>query len=650
MSHLSNLSSAIFLDVNSFSIEEFTNGATLQYREIFRRLMRRNVKCAVVTFTHHPHLFAKALPAGAAPERAYHHIGNVPIIEYLLKESPEEEPEPYSRFIEQALRELAPDLIIINTPPSRLYEIEVRMAELLAQSGIPIMCFVPDDHFPRPETCEADRYQRFQQSIQSFRLFAPSRFIAKRAGHTYGRELELFHNLFTVEDILCHENGDVADDPTERQSITLINPHPLKGIEIFEAIAKEMACHNFTVVRGWPYPPTYRCSVPNIKVLPFMRSLRRVWRETKLLLVPSLCHEGYGRVVVEAMLNGIPVIGHRVGGLPEASGGGAVLIEPPPIHGTAEHPRLDPEDLARSTKAFITEIEDILRDPPRYTELSSNAAQIAANICADAERGFASVFDGFKLPASESVSRNKVMILSPHPDDVAFSIGGTLLKRPFRGAALMVTMFGRSNHLSHTGFHADWASVTSIRQAEDRAFAEQVGIELNYCELPEASLRLAPSYEVLFADNPFDEVVIPSEAREALMGITADFRPSHIIAPLGLGNHKDHLAVRNLAQEIARSLNIKLLYYEDLPYAAELSAAEIQQHISLISPAHRPLNLFLNGDLHRKMELVISYVSQSSDETNDLILKHALSIQPSEGAERLWITDAALELFSHMSA
>jgi glycosyltransferase involved in cell wall biosynthesis len=48
---------------------------------------------------------------------------------------------------------------------------------------------------------------------------------------------------------------------------------------------------------------------------------RDFYRVSRLVLMPSLCRESFGRVAAEAMINGIPVLGSRRGALPELLGG-----------------------------------------------------------------------------------------------------------------------------------------------------------------------------------------------------------------------------------------------------------------------------------------------------------------------------------------
>ena len=52
------------------------------------------------------------------------------------------------------------------------------------------------------------------------------------------------------------------------------------------------------------------------------------YAQARLLLVPSVWEEAWGRVVTEAQLNGIPVLATAIGGLPESVGPGGILIPP----------------------------------------------------------------------------------------------------------------------------------------------------------------------------------------------------------------------------------------------------------------------------------------------------------------------------------
>ncbi len=63
--------------------------------------------------------------------------------------------------------------------------------------------------------------------------------------------------------------------------------------------------------------------------MPVTTDPRRFWQLTKVLLMPSLWWENQPLVAIEAMINGIPVIGSDRGGIPETLGDGGVALPLP---------------------------------------------------------------------------------------------------------------------------------------------------------------------------------------------------------------------------------------------------------------------------------------------------------------------------------
>jgi len=106
---------------------------------------------------------------------------------------------------------------------------------------------------------------------------------------------------------LMQESNIRMDVQPEGDSITLVNANVNKGVHQFIEIAKRMPSRKFLAVR--PYygelwvPP----STPNIEWIPFDNDIRTILKRTRILLLPSK-YESFGRIAVEAMYNGIPVI------------------------------------------------------------------------------------------------------------------------------------------------------------------------------------------------------------------------------------------------------------------------------------------------------------------------------------------------------
>ncbi|MGH9612059.1 MAG: glycosyltransferase family 4 protein [Bryobacteraceae bacterium] len=107
-------------------------------------------------------------------------------------------------------------------------------------------------------------------------------------------------------------------------AITMINPSAVKGISIFLALADAFPNERFAALPGWGTTENDRADLrarANITLLPNCQNIDEVFQKTRILLMPSLWLEGFGLVVVEAMLRGVPVIASNSGGLREAKFG-----------------------------------------------------------------------------------------------------------------------------------------------------------------------------------------------------------------------------------------------------------------------------------------------------------------------------------------
>ena len=116
--------------------------------------------------------------------------------------------------------------------------------------------------------------------------------------------------------------------------ITMINPCAVKGLSIFLSLAEKLPERPFAALPGWGTTGEDRRTLeeqPNVTVLHNCREIDEVFANTRVLLMPSLWFEGFGLVVVEAMLRGIPVVASNAGGLAEAKLGTDFVIPVRPI-------------------------------------------------------------------------------------------------------------------------------------------------------------------------------------------------------------------------------------------------------------------------------------------------------------------------------
>ncbi len=224
------------------------------------------------------------------------------------------------------------------------------------------------------------------------------------------------------------------------------------------------------------------------------------------------------------------------------------------------------------------------------------------------------------------------LLLSPHADDVALSLGGLLQLDLIPRPITLVTVFGRSGFSRDEGFSADWRANTRRRRQEDLAYAESLGLKLEYLELAEAGLR--PRARPLFTSGRW--LRAPLELTRILERQVAAAAPGSVWIPLGLGGHRDHLLVEKAATRIARARKLDRLYYEDLPYAAAVSERRIRRRAASISRSLRPISVNIGPVLDRKIESLRLYESQICEQYLRAIHEHHGRWETNRLIERLW--------------
>ena len=118
------------------------------------------------------------------------------------------------------------------------------------------------------------------------------------------------------------------------QYVTLINPIEKKGVDIAIAIAEARPDIQFLFVQAWQtldenadgHIVQKTRKYKNIRFSRSVLDMKRIYRNTKILIMPSLLEESWGRSAVEAQASGIPVVARDTGGLPEAVGCGGILL------------------------------------------------------------------------------------------------------------------------------------------------------------------------------------------------------------------------------------------------------------------------------------------------------------------------------------
>lgn len=124
------------------------------------------------------------------------------------------------------------------------------------------------------------------------------------------------HNR-TMPSIILHPAVDPEQYKTKKgKGITLVNLWEDKGAGIFYYLAAENPQLPFYGVIGG-YGEQKIASLDNVTILEHTSDMKSVYEKTKVLLMPSR-YESFGRVGVEAMASGIPVLAHPTEGLRES--------------------------------------------------------------------------------------------------------------------------------------------------------------------------------------------------------------------------------------------------------------------------------------------------------------------------------------------
>ncbi len=160
----------------------------------------------------------------------------------------------------------------------------------------------------------------------------------------------------------------IAESP-EPTYVTLINPQPDKGVTVFARIALELNERRpqipLLIVEGRGTSevlaklPVDLSGLANLNRMANTPAPRDFYRVSRAVLMPSLWRESLGRVAIEAMANGIPVLASDRGALPETLGDAGFVFTLPerctPASGVVP--------TAREVAPWVATIERLWDDP-----------------------------------------------------------------------------------------------------------------------------------------------------------------------------------------------------------------------------------------------------------------------------------------------
>jgi len=229
--------------------------------------------------------------------------------------------------------------------------------------------------------------------------------------------------------------------------------------------------------------------------------------------------------------------------------------------------------------------------------------------------------------------------LSPHVDDISFSLSATIAKAP---GGNLINIFSRSDFVARPMSYlylnkTKIDNVSEIRNREDEEWANRLSLKRENLDLTDATGSGLKPLDL--SDLSKEIKLVESRLVSLLKDMTKNSQESIIFCPMAIGGHRNHLstliAILNNYKEISAN-KACVAFYEDLPYAANaqgrLIGIDLFSKISRAKKLTRYVHNLSNDEYQRKIDLVNIYLSQHCNGANnaDFIPSDSKSPSPHE--------------------
>jgi glycosyl transferase family 1 len=388
-----------FLLVNNHCISDPTAGVTQSLRTIMEWLADAGHACHIlttarfesrVTFSIDDHLREQGVaPSQLGPPRGRssasgkkRRVADRPVVRYTVRDVPvtllltrhNDESQPdraeaaqFLALLEQVLNDFAPDQLIACNGHPMIFEAMSRARARGITTAFAVRGF---GYYERRYFADVDH------------AFTCSQFLTD----VYREKVGL---ISTPIEPPIHWSSVVA--PSEsRAFVTFVHPAPHKGLLLFARLADMLGSRRpdipvLVVQSGQSggalnsIPGIDFGKYPQIMAAPPVPKPADYFALTRILLVPSVWEEPFGRVAAEAMINGVPpIVGNR-GALPDVVGGdyangGGGRVLPIPEWMTPKTTRLPSEQEIEPWYEAVCALWD---DATLYQSVGARAHQIA---------------------------------------------------------------------------------------------------------------------------------------------------------------------------------------------------------------------------------------------------------------------------------
>jgi len=231
---------------------------------------------------------------------------------------------------------------------------------------------------------------------------------------------------------------------------------------------------------------------------------------------------------------------------------------------------------------------------------------------------------------------NKVIIFSPHSDDVALSLGGAIINGYLGKEILVYNIFSLSKYNIINHNKNNQIKTTKIRKAEEKKAMKKMGAKVIFLNYPESPLREKSTFlrlgEIIKKDKLFKEI------KKNILEIINSNKDSYFYFPLGIGKHRDHAILSEIGLDLSKNYK-KIIFYEDLPYSGEVSSLNLNKYVKKINRKFKNL-CFPFLEINKKIKILKIYKSQFDAEDIYFTINHIKK----RGGELIWGNEEDLKL------
>ncbi len=367
--------------VNNHCISDPTAGVTQSLRTIVEWLADEGHACQVlttarfesrVTFSVNEHLAERGVTLTPRDRAVHYQVGRVPVTLVVTRHNDEARPNrretaAYLSQLDQLLDAFEPDQLFACNAHAMIFEAMHRARSRGVTTAFAVRGYGYYD-------------ARYFKDVDH--AFTCSQFLTDVYAEKIGLESTPLEPPIDWSTVVAPRES--------RAFVTFVHPARHKGLLLFARLADMLGRRRpdipILVVQSGhtagslnSIPGLDFSSYPQIMAAPPVAVPADYFALTRILLVPSVWDEPFGRVAAEAMINGIPALVGNRGALPHVVGGdfaqgGGGRVLPIPEWLTEKSTRLPEESEVEPWYDAVTTLWD---DPRLYDAMSARARQIA---------------------------------------------------------------------------------------------------------------------------------------------------------------------------------------------------------------------------------------------------------------------------------